>query len=91
MRRRGNCYVASEALYHLFGGRTAGWTPMNVRHEGESHWFLRHRSGIVVDPTSRQFKGKPEYGRARGRGFLTRKPSKRARELMKKIQWQEMR
>lgn len=25
--RRGNCYYASEALYHILGGKAKGWTP----------------------------------------------------------------
>ena len=27
---RGNCYYASEALYHLLGGKAAGWKPMRI-------------------------------------------------------------
>lgn len=91
MARRGNCYVASEALFHLLGGKAAGWTPMSVRTPGDVHWFLRHADGRILDPTAAQFAGKPkpDYAAARGRGFLTRKPSKRARALMDRIVWQE--
>lgn len=32
-KRRGNCYVAAEALYHLLGGKAAGYVPHTVRHE----------------------------------------------------------
>lgn len=85
---RGNCYVASEALYHLLGGKAAGWTPMCMRHEGSTHWFLRHRSGLILDPTRPQFRTPPDYPRARGKGFLTKQPSRRARELMDRIVWQ---
>jgi len=84
---RGNCYVTSEALYHLLGGKEAGWTPMNLRHEGDSHWFLRHSSGLMLDPTSPQFATPPDYSKARGRGFLTRRPSKRAQQLMARLVW----
>lgn len=38
MKVRGNCYVTSEALYHLPGGKASGWKPMTVRHEGAVHW-----------------------------------------------------
>lgn len=86
---RGNCYVTSEALYHLVGGRAAGWKPMNVRHEGDSHWFLQHAGGTILDATAAQFKTPPPYAQAVGRGFLTREPSKRARALMKTLIWQE--
>lgn len=85
---RGNCYAASEALYHLLGGRAAGWTPMQTRHEGDTHWFLRHASGLILDPTVSQFATTPDYTRARGRGFLTRQPSRRAAALMRSIVWQ---
>jgi len=94
--RRGNCYVTCEALYHLLGGKEAGWKPMNIQHEGASHWFLRHDLGykketgmphIVIDPTMFQFKTKPDYSKARGRGFLTKKPSKKALVLMGLMLW----
>lgn len=81
----GHCYVASEALYHLLGGKDAGYTPMNINHEGVSHWFLRHSSGQILDPTAEQFKTKVPYDKARGRGFLTKQPSKRAQTLMKRV------
>ena len=85
---RGNCYVTSEALFHLLGGRAAGWKPMNVRHEGDSHWFLRHESGLLLDATASQFATSPPYAEAVGRGFLTRQPSKRASVLMTALVWQ---
>lgn len=89
MKRRGNCYVASEALYHLLGGKRAGWTPKRVRFAGDVHWFLQHRSGMVLDVTRAQFgRVRPPYERARGGGFLTRRPSRRARKLMERMVWQ---
>ncbi len=86
---RGNCYVASEALYHLLGGKAAGWTPQQMQHEGDSHWFLKHSDGMIIDPTVMQFDKTPDYSRASGRGFMTKIPSKRARKLMMKILWGE--
>jgi hypothetical protein len=44
--------------------------------------------GEILDPTVKQFKTKPNYYEGRGRGFLTKKPSKRARALMKLMLWQ---
>ena len=85
---RGNCYVTCEALYHLMGGKAAGWKPMTMRHEGDTHWFLRHESGTLVDPTVQQFRTTPDYSAARGCGFLTRKPSARAAVLMQKLLYQ---
>lgn len=85
---RGNCYVACEAIYHLIGGKKAGWKPMNMKHEGDSHWFLKHKSGLILDPTAKQFRTLPDYPKAKGKGFLTKKPSFRATLLMHEILWQ---
>lgn len=98
--RRGNCYVTVEALYHLLGGKKAGWIPHTVNHEGAVHWYLVHRTwtkfgkykfnhDFILDPTAKQFNTKPPYYSGRGRGFLTKKPSERARELMGKMLWQD--
>lgn len=89
--RKGNCYVTCEALYHLLGGKKVGLKPMVMRHEGSTHWFLLKESQgpthyrFVIDPTAHQFKTKPNYSLARGCGFLTRKPSKRAAKLMEQL------
>src|SRR5678815_3916090 len=86
---RGNCYAASEALYHLLGGKAAGWKPMRVRIPGDTHWFLKHESGLVLDVTQRQFLSDwPDYDKARGSGFLTKQPSLKAQKLIHKILWQ---
>jgi hypothetical protein len=78
----GHCYVASEAAYHLLGGKDAGWTPMQIQHGGGSHWYLRHESGLILDITSEQFFKPVPYANGRGRGFLTRQPSKRAARVI---------
>ena len=80
----GHCYVASEALYHLSGGNNSGLKPMNIKHEGSSHWFLLD-GNKVIDITADQFKTKPDYSKARGRGFLTKQPSKRASILIHRV------
>ena len=89
----GHCYVVSEALYHMLGGKEEGWTPQRVRVEGFSHWFLKHKSGAILDLTAAQFKVAVPYQQARGSGFLTKKPSKRAVKLMHRIRhspgWQQ--
>ena len=81
---KGKCYILSEALYHMLGGKDAGWTPMRIQHEGKSHWFLKHISGTVLDATASQFKSYIHYWNGVGCGFLTKKPSKKTRELLKK-------
>ena len=59
------------------------------------HWYLKHETGVIVDPTDIQFKYPPtnlaRARLARGSGFLTKLPSKRALELMKELVWQTKR
>lgn len=101
MSRRGNCYYASEALFHILGGKRAGWKAMRVTCtkrgaiNTETHWFLRHKSGLEVDPAGLQFKAKgwwpkPDYRKAVGSGFLTKRPSRGARALMRRLTWQRL-
>lgn len=85
---RGNCYYTCEALYHLLGGKKAGYKPMHLRHENESHWYLQHASGLIIDPTASQFKNLPNYLDGKGKGFLTKQPSKKATALMKFLIYQ---
>jgi hypothetical protein len=59
-----------------------------MRHEGDTHWFLKHSNGMILDATVKQFNNLPDYKKAKGCGFLTRKPSKRAKQLMKELIWQ---
>lgn len=83
----GHCYVASEALYHMMGGPDGDWVPQVIRHENDTHWYLKHReSGEILDPTAGQFKTPVPYEKGRGSGFLTRQPSKRAQELINRIE-----
>lgn len=91
----GNCYVASEALYHILGGKKAGWKPMRSKMLGpdkklDTHWVLKHESGLIIDASRLQFTNpdKIDYSTFRGAGFLTKKPSKRAKELIRKLTWQ---
>jgi ADP-ribose pyrophosphatase YjhB (NUDIX family) len=82
----GHCYVASEALYHLLGGAESGWVPQNIQHEGGPHWYLKHKiSGTILDPTASQFKTKVPYENGRGKGFLTKQPSKRTQVVLDRI------
>jgi hypothetical protein len=85
---RGNCYVTSEALYHLLGGKQAGWKPMCMKTDIGSHWFLKHKSGLILDATAWQFMTPPDYSKAKGKGFLTKEPSERALNLMETLLWQ---
>jgi hypothetical protein len=78
----GHCYVASEAIYHKLGGKSEGWTPMFIKHEGAPHWFLKHEDGAIIDATADQFKSPVPYDEATGKGFLTRHPSERAQTVL---------
>lgn len=86
---RGNCYAASEALYHILGGKRAGWKPMVMPYDGDTHWFLKHRSGLILDPSRKQFRCRPPYEFGRGCGFLTKQPSKRAAKLIQELTYQD--
>lgn len=95
-RVRGRCAAASEALYNLLGGRSAGLTPMvAVYHRSGtrgSHWWLRNASGAILDPTAAQFRPgflKILYRRGKGCGFQVPKKygiSKAAREILKQAE-----
>jgi len=81
----GHCYVASEALYHLLGGADAGWTPMHIQHEGESHWYLRGPDGTFLDPTEAQFRNPVPHWHGKGKGFMTSQPSRRAQVVIDRV------
>lgn len=81
----GPCYPTSEAFYHLLGGKKAGWKPMRMNNNGTSHWFLKHKSGLILDPTVDQFKKVPNYDKGIGNGFLTKLPSKRAFKIIQDL------
>lgn len=78
------CYPASEAFYHAVCGQTRGYTPVQAKHEGISHWWVRGPQGKITDLTAKQFRKPVPYDKGRGRGWQTKKPSKRAVELMRK-------
>lgn len=82
---KGNCYLYSEAYYHLMGGKDSGLTPIQGIWEGVSHWALRTRDGEIIDLTVKQFEIVPDYSLFRGRGFLTKKPSKKAQKLINQM------
>ncbi len=80
----GHCYVASEAFFHLAGGQER-FTPMVTRVPGGTHWFLKDKeTGEIVDLTAGQFDFAVDYESARGTGFLTKSPSRRAQEVIRR-------
>jgi hypothetical protein len=90
----GHCYAASEALYHLLGGKAKGFKPVRAKDEdGITHWWVESPTGEILDPTAEQYTsvGKvPPYAQGRPAGFLTRGPSKRAREIMRRLGGQHL-
>jgi hypothetical protein len=83
----GHCYVASEALHHLLQAENIDTKPMHVKVKGTSHWFLVTETGLILDATWMQFGayGNVDYAAAKGKGFLTLAPSKRAVSLMAEV------
>jgi hypothetical protein len=87
----GHCYHAAEALYHMMGGKIGTWVPMRVREDdGMTHWWLRNKNtGEIGDPTADQYTSVglvPPYECGRAGGFLTAGPSKRAAEIIRRVQ-----
>ena len=90
------CYAASEALYHLLGGKAAGYTPMVLTltddwrellgTDWRTHWYLEDAWGGYLDPTADQFENDarwvPPYHLGTRKGFLTKQPSRKAQALI---------
>lgn len=82
----GLCYVVSETMYHLTGGKKT-WRPEQMEHEGVSHWFLVHKeTETIFDLTESQFDTSVPHNEARGRGFCTGEPSEKASSLIRDIE-----
>ena len=83
---RGHCYIATEALYHFFG-RRAGFVPYVHNHGRGTHWWLvKEETGEILDPTEPQLLGdRSIYDKGHRGSFLTRKPSRRATELIRRL------
>jgi hypothetical protein len=82
----GHCYIATEAVYHLWG-RKAGYVPYVLKHKYGTHWRLvNEATGEIIDPTLPQLGGEAfAYHLGHRQAFLTSKPSARARELMRRM------
>jgi hypothetical protein len=81
----GHCYVATEALWHLWG-KYHGYRPWVVNEDGYTHWYLVDDEGDVKDPTKGQRLGREvPYETGRRNGFLTKRPSRRCRTVMRRV------
>ena len=58
---KGHCAIATEAAYHLLGGRDSGWIPVVLPKKilgYTTHWWLRNSETLAIfDPTAEQFPG----------------------------------
>jgi hypothetical protein len=92
-RTFGHCYVATEVLAHWMSPWTHV-TPMSMRlpDNGGTHWYLRWEpewaieaspieACVYLDPTRDQLDEPVDYSTGTGRGFLTKKLSRRAQVL----------
>lgn len=87
MACHGHCYVATEAAYHLFA-KKKGFVPYTRRNDDETtHWWLRNReTSEILDPTKPQLQGEDyPYDKGHRQAFLTTQPSKRAKELIRRV------
>ena len=84
----GHCYAASEAAYHLFA-KADGFFPVRDRDSrGVCHWWLENPQGERLDITGDQYfsVGRvPPYFYRAGKRVLTKEPSKRAAEIIRRV------
>lgn len=85
-RLGGHCYLATEAMYYLLGGKSSGYMPASIVHEGVKHYYLKHRdSGEVLDLTATQFRTAIPYEKGRGSVYRQSKPSNRTAILLERV------
>jgi hypothetical protein len=87
-RYDGFAYVAAEAYFHIAGGRDAGLQPVQLKHRGHSHWWLRDDRGRIVDLTlaSRETSGFPyERGKPRPFRYTPAGISRRAQVIVERV------
>ena len=82
----GHCYIASEALYHMAGGKKSGLRPCRLKMpDNQWHWWLVDSDQRIIDLTAGQFERRPQYELGVRAAFLSKRPSARARKLMARI------
>ena len=85
----GHCYAATEALFYLLKETgISGYRPKRARdYNGVVHWWLENKVNIL-DPTEDQYRlvgDIPPYSTGIFGGFLTSTPSKRAKEIIRRV------
>lgn len=84
---------SDEAYFFLGGGKDAGLQPMQLTRRRGSHWWILKDDEIVIDLTLRPREGPGDYPYENGtpRGFMQtgyKRPSKRAAQLIERVQRQ---
>jgi hypothetical protein len=77
----GYCYVVSEFVFHYLAPPGCKVMRLYVPETDIKHWFIQWPDETIVDLTMDQFDNVPDYSKAKGAGFLTKEPSKRAKVL----------
>jgi len=76
-------YVASEAFYHLLGGRHSKLTPMYLDLPNKKqHWWILDRNGNVYDVFASEHEDSFPYATGKAGNFKSYGPSNKARRLM---------
>jgi len=77
-------YIVSELVYHELSIKGYELFPFVMRLPGGgTHWFLKNKEGGIIDYTKDQYNYELDYSTAIRRSFLTKKPGKRTRLLLK--------
>lgn len=91
-KTEGHCYAAAEALFHMLGGKSQGYSACVASFEENgqafTHWWIKDQDGKICDPTAEQFTAVgqvPPYHLGKGCGFLTKNPSKRAQIIIERV------
>jgi hypothetical protein len=83
---RGHCYAANEAAYYSFA-RDLGYVPFcGKTEEGMNHWWLKNEiTNMIIDITFPSILSSVIYDAGQRKAFLTNHPSKRALEILRRI------
>jgi len=88
---KNQCYLASEAVLWLTGGRESLWQPYCISKKDMpkselSHWFLKHKeTNEILDLTKNQFLFEPPYEKGKPNGMMYHPEggSKKTKEFIK--------
>ena len=75
----GYCYPVSEVVFHFTNRNTDSYILKNS--DNTTHWFLRTKTGRVIDLTADQIDGYFDYDSGVQRRFMTKEISMRGKIL----------